>query len=99
MNRIQKTVLATFVVAFLNISVASAQIYVNVRPIKPVVVRIEAPTPRHVWIDEDWMERDGHYVWSGGHWEAPPHNGYRYTKGYWRHSGHGHAWHAGRWHH
>jgi hypothetical protein len=45
---------------------SSAQVYVNVRPPRPVVVRTEAPSPRHVWIDEDWRERGGKYEYSGG---------------------------------
>ena len=76
-----------------------AQIYVNVRPPRPVaVVRIGAPSPQHVWVDEDWHERDGKYEWNGGRWEAPPHPGYKYKQGHWNHDGHGHQWRSGSWH-
>ena len=76
-----------------------AQIYVHVRPPRPVVaVRIAAPSPQHVWIDEDWRENNGAYEFSGGRWEAPPHPGYRYSPGHWNHDGHGHQWRAGNWH-
>jgi len=77
---------------------ANAQIYIGVRPVAPVYVRTEAPSPRHVWIDEDWHERGGRYEWSGGHWAEPPHAGYRYHPGHWDHSEHGHVWRQGRWH-
>ena len=77
---------------------SQAQIYVGVRPVRPAVVRVEAPSPRHVWIDEDWREDHGAYVWAGGRWEEPPHPGYRYAPGHWEHDGHGHRWHAGHWH-
>jgi hypothetical protein len=77
---------------------SSAQIYVNVRPPRPVVVRTVAPSPAHVWIDEDWRERDGRYEFAGGRWEAPPHPGYHYRQGHWDHSGHGHQWKGGGWH-
>ncbi len=40
---------------------ASAQIYVHVRPVARVVVRTEPPSPRHVWVNEDWRERNGRY--------------------------------------
>jgi len=78
----------------------SAQIYVHARPVRPpaVSVRIAAPSPRHVWIDEDWRVNNGNYEWYGGRWEEPPHPGWRYTPGYWDHNGHGHRWHAGHWH-
>ncbi len=77
-----------------------AQIYVHVRPPRPVaVVRIAAPSPRHVWIDEDWQERNGRYEWNGGRWEEPQHPGDRYHAGHWNHNGHGHQWKAGGWHH
>ncbi len=77
---------------------SSAQIYVGVRPVRPAVVRVAAPSPAHVWIDEDWRVDHGAYVFAGGRWEAPPHPGWHYTAGYWDHDGHGHRWHAGRWH-
>ena len=77
---------------------ASAQIYIKVRPPRPAYVRVAAPSPRHVWIDEDWHGNNGNYEWRGGRWEAPPQPGYRYSKGYWRHTSQGHRWHEGRWH-
>lgn len=50
---------------------ASAQIYVKIRPVEPVVVRSAAPSPAHVWIGEEWEVREGKYVYVGGHWAAP----------------------------
>jgi hypothetical protein len=76
---------------------SSAQVYVNVRPPRPAVVRIAAPSPRHVWVDEDWREDHGAYVYTGGRWEAPPHPGYRYHPGNWEHSEHGDRWRGGGW--
>ena len=43
---------------------ASAQVYVSVRPVWHPVVRPVAPSPRHVWIDEEWAWRNGAYVQS-----------------------------------
>src|SRR5579863_1486697 len=40
---------------------ASAQLYVTVRPVWHPVVRPVAPSPRHVWIDEEWEARGGTY--------------------------------------
>ena len=76
---------------------ASAQIYVTVHPNRPTYVRTEAPSRRHVWIDEDWQERNGKYEWSGGHWAEPPQEGFRYKEGHWEHTNHGDRWVPGHW--
>jgi hypothetical protein len=76
---------------------SSAQIYVNVRPVAPVVVRTVAPSPRHVWIGEEWEVRDGAYVHTGGHWVEPPHPGWVWIPGHWAHDGRGHMWRPGHW--
>jgi hypothetical protein len=78
---------------------ASAQIYVNVRPVAPVVVRTEAPSPRHVWIGEEWEVRNGAYVHTGGRWAEPPHPGWVWIPGHWNHDGRGHYWKPGHWRH
>jgi hypothetical protein len=78
---------------------ASAQVYIKVRPIVPVVVQTERPGPAHVWIGEEWNE-DGHggYRYGGGHWEAPPHPGDRWNQGHWNHDrDHGDNWVRGSW--
>ncbi len=54
---------------------APAQIYVSVRPVWHPVPRPVAPSPRHVWINEECEARGGPDVAVGGHWAAPPHRG------------------------
>jgi hypothetical protein len=76
---------------------ATAQIYVNVRPVAPVVVRTPAPSPRHVWIDEEWREEGHGYKYAGGHWELPPHPGEKWIPGHWAHEGRGDRWIPGHW--
>jgi len=98
MKRIQKLLLVFAVAMSCGIYSASAQIYVHVRPIAPIIVQTERPSPRHVWVGEDWAERDGAYVHIGGHWEAPPQEGYHYNQGHWDHSSRGNRWHEGGWH-
>src|ERR1700740_2621613 len=81
-----------------TITPASAQIYVKVRPVVPVIVAPPQPSPVHVWVDEEWVPSGGVYVYGGGHWESPPHAGYRWRKGYWRrHNNEGEEWVHGRW--
>src|ERR1019366_10576931 len=77
---------------------ASAQIYVTVRPIAPVIVMTTRPSPTHVWIGEEWVENGGSYRYSGGHWDAPPHAGDRWNEGHGNHDkDHGHQWVHGSW--
>ncbi|MDP4148794.1 MAG: YXWGXW repeat-containing protein [Bacteroidota bacterium] len=76
---------------------ASAQIYVNVRPTPPVIVRTAPPSPRHVWIGEEWETRNGVYVHTGGHWAMPPHPGWVWIPGHWAHAHRGHYWIPGHW--
>ena len=75
-----------------------AQIYVNVRPERPHYERPVAPSPRHVWIDEEWEPRGNSYEFRGGRWAEPPHEGAHWSEGRWRHNSHGHQWKPGRWH-
>jgi len=98
MKKSQKLLLALAIAACCGMSSASAQIYVRIRPIAPIVVRTEQPSPRHVWVGEDWEERDGHYEHIGGHWAEPPRDGYHYNQGHWDHTNKGHRWHEGGWH-
>ncbi|HEV2354768.1 MAG TPA: hypothetical protein VGR89_11020 [Puia sp.] len=76
---------------------ASAQVYVSVRPVWHPVVRPVAPSPRHVWIDEEWEVRNGAYVPVGGYWAVPPHPGWIWIPGHWRHERRGEWWIRGHW--
>ena len=89
-------ILAGLIIAANSYS-ADAQIYVNVRPVAPVIVRTEAPSPRHVWIGEEWEVRNGVYVHTGGHWAEPPHPGWAWVPGHWIHDRRGHQWMPGHW--
>jgi len=94
---LQVAVLALLAVAGSSTS-ASAQVYIKVHPAWAPVRRPPPPSPRHVWIDEDWAYRGGRYVSVGGHWASPPHPGYVWVGGRWDHDGRrGDRWIAGRW--
>ena len=75
----------------------SAQIYVNLRPPVPVVVRTVQPQPNYVWVDEEWEPNGNDYRYTGGHWVAPPQPNYAYRKGYWKKHKKGQHWVPGRW--
>ena len=92
-----KILLLSFIVMAACLT-SSAQIYVTVRPPVPVIVRPMAPSPAHVWIDEEWVERGGRYVYNGGHWATPPHRGWIWIPGFWKREGRrGERWVGGHW--
>jgi len=79
---------------------ASAQIVVRVRPPRPHIVvtsRPVAPSPRHVWIDEDWEPNGAEYRWHGGYWAEPPRPRAMWVPGHWRHAHRGYIWIGGHW--
>jgi hypothetical protein len=96
---VSKTMMIAVLVAAASLAVttASAQVYVTVRPTYAPVVRPAPPSPAHVWIEEDWVYRGGHYVAVGGHWVAPPHPGWIWIPGRWVQSRRGWRWIPGHW--
>ncbi|MDR3678678.1 MAG: YXWGXW repeat-containing protein [Flavipsychrobacter sp.] len=77
---------------------SSAQIYVNIRPRHEVIVaRPAPPSPRHVWVEEEWRPNHGHYEYAGGYWAAPPRPGVVWVPGHWRDTPRGSVWIAGHW--
>jgi hypothetical protein len=97
MNKIERIIVTLAVAISGSAFSTSAQIYVRIRPVHVVVTRSVAPSPRHIWIEEDWNGRGDGYEYSGGHWAEPPREGYSYRRGYWSHGSRGHYWHAGSW--
>ncbi len=91
--------LALLMVMSFAASNAFAQIVVKVRPVRSVVVvkRSPAPSPRHVWVDEDWIAKRGNYTWHGGYWVAPPRQGAVYIPGHWKETRRGVIWVRGHW--
>jgi hypothetical protein len=95
-NQLLKIAVFSAIVLAVSLS-ASAQIYVTVRPVVPVVVRPVAPSPAHVWVGEEWEGREGRYVYVGGHWAAPIHPGWIWVPGHWKREPRGEWWVAGHW--
>ena len=88
-----------FIIAFLLVccSPGFSQVFVERMPDAPHNERMNAPSPRHVWIDEDWEPRNGSYVYVGGRWAEPPNPGGRWIQGHWKHKRKGWMWIAGHW--
>ncbi len=99
MKKLLRSFWAFAFVLTISVVSASAQIYVNVRPTIPVYTRVERPGPHHVWVDEEWVERNGRYEWAGGYWAEPPRPGVIWIGGFWRHGPRGDVWVRGHWGH
>jgi len=98
MNIITKGLLALSIFS-LSATAVQAQIIVRVRPPRPTVVvtRPPAPTPRHVWVDEDWVQDNRGYRWHGGYWAEPPRARAVWVPGHWAGRHRGYAWIPGHW--
>jgi len=84
----KKAIIKVSVLIFILCAVAigaSAQIYVHVRPVAPVIVRSERPSEAHIWIGDEWEPKGNAYRYSGGRWATPPHHGYAWVPGRWDH--------------
>ena len=75
---------------------SQAQIVVKIRPNEPVYTHPVAPSPRHVWVDGEWVNRGGRYVYVNGYW-AVPRSGYRWVRGHWADRRGGWYWVPGHW--
>lgn len=85
------------ILAGLSFTASAQDVIVKVRPEIPRYERIVAPSPRHVWIEEEWESRGGRYVFTGGHWAVPPHAGWMWIPGHWKQHPRGWFWTPGHW--
>ncbi len=97
----KKFVVKITIAAFAIIGITSCsqpRYAVRTRPEPPPVVRVHSnpPSPRHVWVNGDYVRRNGRYVWSEGYWYIPK-QGYHRTDGYWKDTRRGWVWVPGYW--
>ncbi len=97
MKKLKRILLLVAMAIYFGIYTGSAQIFVAVRPTRPHYERVVAPSPRHIWIEEDWEPRDRGYVFVGGHWAEPPRANVRWIPGHWRQKPRGWVWIRGHW--
>ncbi len=62
-----------------------------------VFVRPVRPSPRHVWVAEEWVPGGATYVHHEGYWAVPAHPGAIWITGHWRHRRGGYVWIPGHW--
>jgi hypothetical protein len=76
----------------------NAQYYVKVQPVAPVIVRPAPPSPKHMWVEHEWMWKNGAYVHVAGYWAIPPTGRVRWIPGHWKEThGRGYYWVPGHW--
>ena len=97
MKNIRKVLLICALAITCGAYTSMAQIYVKIRPNRPHYERVVAPSPRHIWVEEDWEPRGNDYVFVGGRWAEPPRDRARWVPGHWRHSPRGDYWKPGHW--
>lgn len=97
MNKKQFKLILLAAVFITASSTVNAQIYVQIRPSAPVIVRTPQPDPVYVWVNEEWETDGGAYRYSGGHWAPPPQPGYYHRNGYWLRTSKGQKWVKGSW--
>lgn len=100
MKKITRIMMLIGVASLFAVSSSNAQIFVRVRPNRPgpaVVVRTAPPSPRHVWVDEEWVSHRGRYVYRPGYWALPPRPGRVWVAGRWDDRPRGSVWISGHW--
>lgn len=74
-----------------------AQFFLKIRPTIVVNPRTVSPSNRHIWIQPEYVWRNGNYVLINGYWYEPR-VGYKYIPGHWMQKRRrGHYWVPGRW--
>ena len=88
------------VASLFTIASSDAQIVVRFRPHRPgpaVIVRGPRPSPRHVWVAEEWTPNGRGYVYQPGHWVEGPRPGAIWIAGHWSNRRGGSVWIPGHW--
>lgn len=100
MKKLSKILMLFVAVSTFTALKSNAQIVVRVRPVRPrevVVTRPPAPSPRHVWVAEEWNNEGGRYVYHAGYWAVPPRPHAVWVQGHWSNRPRGYVWIPGHW--
>jgi len=98
MKRISKILTLVAVASVFTVATSKAQLVVRVHPVHVgVFVRPAAPSPHHVWVENEWVERRGRYVERPGYWAVPPRPGGVWIAGHWADRPGGSVWIGGHW--
>lgn len=97
----KKTILKSILMLGLLVGFGEAsqaqRVFVKIQPVAPVVARPVAPSPRHVWVDGEWVWTNHNYVWRAGYWAVPTRRHHAWVGGHWRRAYGGYNWVPGHW--
>jgi hypothetical protein len=98
MKKITRILMLFLAVSLFAASKNYAQIVVRARlSAHAHIVRPVRPSPRHVWVSEEWVPSGGTYIHRAGYWALPPHRGAIWIAGHWRRHHRGWIWISGYW--
>jgi hypothetical protein len=100
MKKYGRIVMLFSAISLFAVANSNAQVIVRARLGRPrtvVVVHPARPTPRHVWVSEEWVPGGGTYVYHEGYWAEPPRPRAVWVPGRWRHHPGGYVWVGGYW--
>jgi len=100
MKKIVKILMVLSIASMFSFQNSQAQVVVRVRPRRPgmeIIRRPHRPSPRHVWVDEEWTPAGPRYVYHRGYWALPPRPGTIWIAGHWDRRGSGYVWVPGHW--
>jgi hypothetical protein len=95
----KKILLACFVTGTLSVfsSCGPTQLTVSNRPDRPYYSRPASPGPGYVWVEGDWVVRNGRYQWREGRWMKNRNRNRVYISGSWESRPGGYYWRRGYW--
>jgi hypothetical protein len=71
---------------------------VNTRPFMETDVAVGvAPGPDYIWINKEFVWRNGAYITVPGYWARKPHSEAIWNKGHWHKNGKNWIWERGHW--
>jgi len=98
MKKYLSKIITLFLLSLLVSFIADAQFVIKVRPVAPVVrVHPLCPSPRHVWVNGEYIWRGDRYEYIEGYWGLPPEHRNHWIDGRWRHRRGGWIWIPGHW--
>ncbi len=97
MKKLRSALVMLGLFLFIGYSSNAQELIIKARPPMPRIERPAPPSPRHVWVGEEWEPRGGTYVFAGGHWVEPPRPGVVWIPDHWKRRPHGEVWIRGHW--
>jgi len=100
MKKITKILMLAVIASLFAVANSNAQVIIRARltpPRERVVIRSAPPSPRHVWVGEEWVPNGATYTYAPGHWVIPPRRGGVWIGGHWADRRGGSYWVAGHW--